>query len=339
MRWEKRTRPILRTSEFLWQEGHTAHANREEAIAKTEQMLGIYTEIIRRELAIPFIAGEKTAHERFAGAERTYTMEALMQDGKALQLGTSHFLGQNFAKAFHVQFANEQGTLEHVWGTSWGVTTRLLGALIMVHGDDQGLNIPPRVAPIQVVIIPIFRSGSNKNAIIAQARKIKEELASVGVRVKLDERDSHQPGWKFHEYEKKGVPIRLVLGPRDLSAGTIELVRRDTGKKMTVSLSSLVEVVQEKLVTIQEHLYKRAAAFQEEATQYVDSLEEFQKIMQEGKGFVMAHWDGTTATEKAIQELTKATIRCIPLEGKEEPGKCIYTGNPSPRRVLFAVAY
>ncbi|MEM9737942.1 MAG: proline--tRNA ligase [Bacteroidota bacterium] len=339
VRWEMRTRPFLRTSEFLWQEGHTAHNTREEALDHAHQMLQVYCDIIRNELAIPLIEGEKTAHERFAGAEATYTMEALMQDGKALQLGTSHFLGQNFAKAFDVRFVNQEGALTHVWGTSWGITTRLIGALIMVHGDDQGLTIPPRIAPIQVVVIPVFRSGTSQEILIEKATSIRKTLASHGIRVKLDQRDTHQPGWKFHEYEKKGVPLRLVLGPRDLANHTIEMLRRDTGEKRVISLDRLVSVVEEQLIAIQDNLYKRALAFQKKSIHYVDHLDQLQNIMQRDRGFVMAHWDGTTATEEAIKQMTQATIRCIPFDSSEEAGRCIYTRKSSQRRVLFATAY
>lgn len=339
VRWEMRTRLFLRTTEFLWQEGHTAHATREEAEAEVLQMINIYDDFARDYMALPFLKGVKTAHERFAGAEETYTIEGLMQDGKALQGGTSHFLGQNFARAFDVTFANQQGKLEHVWGTSWGVTTRLIGALIMAHSDDQGLVLPPKLAPIQVVIVPIYKSEEDRQAVLQKARDLQQSLQAQGVAVKLDDRDTHQPGWKFAEYELKGVPLRMAIGPKDLVNNTVELARRDTQEKQLVSADNVVTQVTQLLTEIQDHLYQRALAFREAHTTAVDTYADFKAVLKEKGGFILAHWDGTTETEKQIKAETKATIRCIPLDMPQEAGKCIYTGRPSQQRVVFAQAY
>jgi prolyl-tRNA synthetase len=302
-------------------------------------MLHIYDEFAQNYMAVPFLKGIKTDHEKFAGAEQTYTIEALMQDGKALQAGTSHFLGQNFAKAFEVTFANKAGQQEYVWGTSWGVTTRLIGALIMIHSDDEGLVLPPRLAPIQVVIIPIYNSQAEKAAIIEYAAKMKTQLIDQGLAVKLDDRDSYKPGWKFAEYELKGVPVRLVIGPKDLAQNTVELTRRDTKEKTTISADQVGQAVPNLLEAIQNNLYQRAVAFKEAHTIYVDTYADFKEAIANKHGFVMAHWDGTAETEKSIQVETKATIRCIPLDAPLEAGTCIYSGRPSKQRVLFAQAY
>jgi len=339
VRWEMRTRLFLRTTEILWQEGHTAHATRLEAEQETRQMLDLYADFGAAYLAIPFLKGRKTEHERFAGAEETYTIEALMQDGKALQAGTSHFLGQRFAKAFDVTFTNQAGQSEYVWGTSWGVTTRLIGALIMTHSDDKGLVLPPRLAPIQVVIIPIYKSQEEKAAIQQQAQSIQEALRAHHITVKLDDRDEYKPGWKFAEYELKGVPIRLAIGPKDLANQTVELTRRDTSEKSTISMDNVIRQVVSMLDNIQTSLYQRALKFRESHTCYVDDYQNFQEAIAQKQGFVLAHWDGSAETEKKIQAETKATIRCIPLEGTSETGKCIYTGRPSKQRVVFAQAY
>lgn len=339
VRWEMRPRLFLRTAEILWQEGHTAHATREEAQQEVLQMLHIYDDFAKNYMAVPFLKGIKTEHEKFAGAEKTYTTEALTQDGKALQAGTAHFLGQKFAQAFNVTFANQAGQLDYVWGTSWGVTTRLIGALIMTHADDLGLVLPPRLAPIQVVIIPIYKSPSERAAIAEQAISIQECLKAQGIAVKLDERDTHKPGWKFAEYELKGVPIRLAVGPKDLAHNTVELARRDTQEKMTISAAGVVEAVRDGLEAIQANLYQRALNFREAHTICVDTYAAFKEAIATKKGFVMAHWDGTTETEKKIQAETKATIRCIPLDAPKEAGPCIYTGRLSKQRVVFAQAY
>lgn len=339
VRWEMRPRLFLRTAEILWQEGHTAHATREEAAAEVLQMLNIYHDFARDYMAMPLLKGTKTTHERFAGAEETYTIEALMQDGKALQAGTSHFLGQKFARAFGVTFANQAGQLEHVWGTSWGLTTRLIGALIMTHADDAGLVLPPRLAPIQVVIIPIYKSEAARTAIAQQATTIQQALEAQGMAVKLDDRATHQPGWKFAEYERKGVPLRLAIGPKDLANNTVELARRDTQEKMTVSADNVIPQVTQLLAAIQDKLYQRALAFREAHTTEVATYAEFKAVLQEKGGFILAHWDGTTETEKQIQAQTKATIRCIPWEAPQEAGRCIYTGQPAQQRVVFAQAY
>ncbi|MEM7055519.1 MAG: proline--tRNA ligase [Bacteroidota bacterium] len=339
IRWEMRPRLFLRTAEILWQEGHTAHATREEAQQEVLQMLHIYDDFARSYMAVPCLKGIKTEHEKFAGAEKTYTIEALMQDGKALQAGTAHFLGQRFAQAFDVTFTNPKGHLDYVWGTSWGVTTRLIGALIMMHADDDGLVLPPRLAPIQVIIIPIYKSQEERAAIARQATSIQEQLKDQGMAVKIDERDTHKPGWKFAAYELKGVPIRIAIGPKDLANNTLELVRRDTKAKSTISAAGVVEAVRDVLAAIQASLYQRALHFREEHTICVDSYAEFKEAMATKKGFVLSHWDGTTETEKKIQAETKATIRCIPLDTPQEPGVCIYTARPSKQRVVFAQAY
>ncbi len=338
VRWEMRTRLFLRTAEFLWQEGHTAHATRQEAIAETQQMIEIYAQFAQDFMAMPVIVGNKTETERFAGALDTYTIEALMQDGKALQSGTSHFLGQNFAKAFDVKFASKEGKLEYVWATSWGVSTRLMGALIMAHSDDNGLVLPPKLAPIQVVIVPIYKGFDELDNIRPVAQKIKSELQKVGISVKFDDRDTHKPGFKFAEYELKGVPIRLAMGPRDFENGTIELARRDTLEKSTVPQEGIVERIQVLLDEIQTNIYQKAFRFREENTFQVDTWEEFKTQIEKG-GFILAHWDGSSETEEKIKNETKATIRCIPIDAKEEDGLCVYSGKPSRQRVLFARAY
>jgi prolyl-tRNA synthetase len=338
VRWEMRTRLFLRTAEFLWQEGHTAHSTRQEAIEETEKMLGVYADFAENFLALPVIKGIKTPNERFAGALETYCIEALMQDGKALQAGTSHFLGQNFAKAFDVKFTNKEGTLDHVWGTSWGVSTRLMGALIMAHSDDNGLVLPPKLAPYQVVIVPIV-FGDDNTTLFEKCEEIKKSLEKAGISVKLDARDTHKPGWKFAEYELKGVPVRLAIGNRDLQANQIELARRDTLSKETVPLDGLVDRVSDLMDEIQENIYKKAFDFREKQTIKVDDYETFKKELDENPGFILAHWDGSPETEERIKNETKATIRCIPLDAPEEAGKCMVTGNPSSRRVVFARAY
>ncbi len=338
VRWEMRTRLFLRTAEFLWQEGHTAHATKEEAIAETEQMLDVYAEFAENFMAMPVIKGVKTASERFAGALDTYCIEALMQDGKALQAGTSHFLGQNFAKAFDVKFATKEGKQEYVWATSWGVSTRLMGALIMTHSDDEGLVLPPKLAPIQVVIVPIYKGEEQLAQISEQANKIKIELEAKGISVKYDDRDTHKPGFKFAEYEFKGVPVRIAMGSRDLENGTVEVARRDTKEKETLQQKDIATKIDHLLANIQNNLYQKAIDFREENTFKADSWEEFEKHLNNG-GFISAHWDGTPETEDKIKELTKATIRCIPLNNKLEDGKCILTGSPSKQRVIFAKAY
>ncbi|RZK66288.1 MAG: proline--tRNA ligase [Pedobacter sp.] len=339
VRWEMRTRLFLRTAEFLWQEGHTAHATAEEAIAETEQMLDVYADFAENWLALPVVKGKKTANERFAGALDTYCIEALMQDGKALQAGTSHFLGQNFAKAFDVKFTSKEGKQEFVWASSWGVSTRLMGALIMAHSDDAGLVLPPKLAPIQVVIVPINRGEEELAKITAVVDVIINELKSKGISVKYDDRDTQRPGFKFAEYEMKGVPVRLALGGRDLENNTIELARRDTRTKETISRDNIAEVVENLLEEIQTSIYNRALNFRSENTVKVDSYDEFKKVLDEKPGFVSAHWDGTSETEARIKEETKATIRCIPLNNEQEDGVCMVTGKPSTQRVLFARAY
>ncbi len=340
VRWEMRTRLFLRTAEFLWQEGHTAHATKEEAIAETEQMLDVYARFAEEYMALPVIRGVKTPNERFAGAEDTYCIEALMQDGKALQAGTSHFLGQNFAKAFDVKFASKDNTMEYVWATSWGVSTRLIGALVMAHSDDEGLVMPPRIAPLQVVIVPIFNKDAEaRQKIDDKAAQLIKELRAKGIRVKYDNDDSTRPGWKFAEYELKGVPVRIALGARDLENNQVEVARRDTKEKAPVSLDGITDHVAQLLEEIQSNLYNRALAFREENTRSIDTWDAFVKALDETPGFISAHWDGTPETEEKIKELTKATIRCIPLNNKHEAGKCILTGNPSTQRVLFARAY
>lgn len=339
VRWEMRPRLFLRTVEVLWQEGHTAHATREEAEQEVVQMLNLYRDFAHTYMAMPVLQGIKTEYERFSGAEETYTIEALMQDGKALQAGTSHFLGQKFAEAFGVTFANQAGHIDHVWGTSWGVTTRLIGALIMTHADDAGLVLPPRLAPIQVVIIPIYKSTEERQCVVQQATAIQAVLRAQGVAVKLDDRDTHRPGWKFAEYELKGVPLRMALGPKDLKNNTVELARRDTKEKLTAGIDNIAVVVQKLLIDIQDHLYQRAMDFRKAHTTSVNTYEDFKTVMGQKGGFVLAHWDGTAETEKKIQADTKATIRCIPLEASPEKGACIYTGKPSQQRVVFAQAY
>lgn len=339
VRWEMRTRLFLRTAEFLWQEGHTAHATKEEAIAETEQMLDVYAEFAEKYMAMPVLKGFKTPSERFAGALETYCIEALMQDGKALQAGTSHFLGQNFAKAFDVKFATKEGKQEHVWATSWGVSTRLMGALIMTHSDDDGLVLPPNLAPHQVVIIPIYKGEEQLAQISERANKIKAELESKGITVKFDDRDTHKPGFKFAEYEFKGVPVRIAIGPRDLENETVEVARRDTKEKEILQQSDIANKIEHLLENIQQNLFQKAVDYREENTHKADSWEEFKDIINNKTGFVVAHWDGTAETEEKIKQETKATIRCVPLNNKLEDGKCIYTGNPSTQRVIFAKAY
>jgi len=338
VRWEMRTRLFLRTAEFLWQEGHTAHATREEAVEETMQMVRVYAEFAEKFLAIPVITGYKTESEKFAGAIDTLTIEALMQDGKALQAGTSHFLGQNFAKAFDVQFTNQEGKLDHVWATSWGMTTRMIGALVMAHSDNQGLVLPPRVAPIQVVIIPIYKGSDEFPAIAETANRIKAELTALGISVKFDDRDTHKPGWKFAEYELKGVPVRIALGPRDIEKGTVEVARRDTLEKEFRTQEGIAPYIQGLLEKIQQNIYQKAYRFREAHTFRVENWEELLDVLDNKGGFALAHWDGTEASEERIKE-TKATIRCIPLDGKEEEGKCIVSGKPSRKRVLIAKAY
>lgn len=339
VRWEMRTRLFLRTAEFLWQEGHTAHATAAEAVAETRQMLDVYATFAEDYIALPVIRGVKTPNERFAGAEDTYCIEALMQDGKALQAGTSHFLGQNFAKAFDVQFAGKDGKLEYVWGTSWGVSTRLMGALIMAHSDDEGLVLPPKLAPVQVVVVPIFRNEDQMNAISAKIEPLINELKAKGISVKFDTRDTQTPGWKFAEYELKGVPVRLAVGPRDLENNTVEVARRDTKEKKVYSLDNLAGQIESLLNDIQHNIYQRALTFRDEHTTEVDDYASFKEVLDSKGGFISAHWDGTPETEEKIKEETKATIRCIPLDAAEEEGKCIYTGKPSAHRVIFARAY
>ena len=341
VRWEMRTRLFLRTTEFLWQEGHTAHATKQEAIDETVQMVNVYAEFAETFMAMPVIMGVKSANERFAGAVDTYCIEALMQDGKALQAGTSHFLGQNFAKAFDVKFATKEGGLEYVWGTSWGASTRLMGALIMAHSDDNGLVLPPKLAPNQVVIVPIYKGEEELERISVKAKEIIAKLKAKGISVHFDKRDTHKPGWKFAEYELKGVPLRIAMGPRDLENNTIELARRDTLTKETINLGEVIleDYVSGLLDDIQESIYKKAFKFREEMTTEVNTWSEFEGLLDSKGGFLSAHWDGTSETEEKIKELTKATIRCIPIERKEEEGKCILTGNPSKGRVYFARAY
>ncbi|MDD7052633.1 MAG: proline--tRNA ligase [Bacteroidales bacterium] len=337
-RWEMRTRLFLRTAEFLWQEGHTAHATKEEAEAKAIEMLNVYADFAEKYMAVPVVKGVKTANERFAGALETYTIEAMMQDGKALQSGTSHFLGQNFAKAFDVKFINNENKLDYVWATSWGVSTRLMGALIMTHSDDNGLVLPPKLAPIQVVIVPIYRSQEQLDTINAKVAPIVENLKKQGISVKYDNADNKRPGFKFADYELKGVPVRLVLGARDIENGTIEVMRRDTLEKETVTIEGIEGYVEKLLDDIQNNIYTKALNHRLEMTTKVDTWEDFKTQIEKG-GFILAHWDGTTETEEKIKEETKATIRCIPLDGEEEEGKCIYTGKPSKRRVIFARNY
>jgi prolyl-tRNA synthetase len=339
VRWEMRTRLFLRTAEFLWQEGHTAHATAEEAIAETKQMLDVYAAFAEDILAVPVIKGYKTPNERFAGALDTYCIEALMQDGKALQAGTSHFLGQNFAKAFDVKFTSKEGKQEFVWATSWGVSTRLMGALIMSHSDDDGLVLPPRLAPIQVVIVPIYKTDDQLALIDEQVAKIKKTLVAKGISVKYDNRDTQKPGFKFAEHEMKGVPVRIAIGPRDIENGTVEVARRDTKEKATYQVVDLDVKIEHLLESIQQNIYNKALSNREANTFKADSWDEFVDLLDNKPGFIYAHWDGTPETEEKIKEMTKATIRCIPLNNKLEDGKCILTGNPSTQRVLFARAY
>ena len=338
MRWEMRTRMFLRTSEFLWQEGHCAHETAEESEKRTVEMINIYADFAEKYMAMPVIKGVKSANERFAGAVNTYTIEAMMQDGKALQSGTSHNLGQNFAKAFDVTFINKENKPEYVWANSWGVSTRLMGALIMTHSDDNGLVLPPKLAPIQVVIIPIYKSQEQKDAITKTVRPIEEELKKRGISVKYDDADNRRPGFKFADYELKGVPVRLALGARDLENNTVEIMRRDTLEKETVSLDGIVDTIERELESIQDSLYQKALKLREENTFKVDSYEEFKEKIENG-GFFLVHWDGTTETEEKIKEETKATIRCIPLDGETEEGVCMVTGKPSHRRVIVARSY
>jgi prolyl-tRNA synthetase len=334
-----RTRLFLRTAEFLWQEGHTAHATKEEAIEETEKMLEVYATFAEQYMALPVVRGIKTPGERFAGAEDTYCIEAMMQDGKALQAGTSHFLGQNFAKAFDVKFLSKENKQEYVWATSWGVSTRLIGALVMAHSDDSGLVLPPRIAPLQVVIVPIYKGEEQKAKLDEKVHVLMQELKASGISVKYDENDNVRPGWKFAEYELKGVPVRIALGARDLENGVAEVARRDTKEKASVPLEGLSAHVKNLLEEIQQNLFNRALAFREENTTKVDDWAEFERLLDEKPGFLSAHWDGTAETEEAIKEKTKATIRCIPLNNVQEEGKCILTGKPSTQRVLFARAY
>ena len=339
VRWEMRTRLFLRTTEFLWQEGHTAHATKDEAIAESEQMMNVYADFVENHMAVPVIKGLKTESERFAGALETYCIEALMQDGKALQAGTSHFLGQNFAKAFDVKFANKEGKQEYVWATSWGVSTRLMGALIMTHSDDNGLVLPPKLAPDQVVIVPIYRNDEQFEAVSDLANNLMKDLRAKGVRVKFDKRDTHKPGWKFNEYELKGVPLRIAIGPKDLEKGTVEIARRDTLTKEIVETTAVVARVEGLLEEIQDNLFAKAINYRTAHTTQVSSYDEFKKVLNEKGGFISAHWDGTSATEEKIKKETKATIRCIPLDTDNEGGTCIVTGKVSARKVLFAKAY
>jgi prolyl-tRNA synthetase len=339
VRWEMRTRIFLRTAEFLWQEGHTAHATKDEAVEEAERMLEVYADFAERYMAMPVIKGIKSESERFAGALETYCIEAMMQDGKALQAGTSHFLGQNFAKAFDVKFADKEGGLEYVWATSWGVSTRLMGALIMTHSDDEGLVIPPALAPIQVVAVPIFKTDEELEKITTKFKELGDKLRPLGISFKFDDDENRRPGWKFAEYEAKGVPVRLAMGPRDLENGKVEIARRDLKTKEVVNFDGCDTIIQALLEEIQKNLFDKAKAFQESRTQNVDSYEDFKLKLEDEGGFFLAHWDGTKETEQKIKEETKATIRCIPLEGGIEPGKCMVTGNPSKQRVIFAKAY
>ena len=339
VRWEMRTRLFLRTAEFLWQEGHTAHATKAEAIEESEKMMNVYADFVENFMAIPVVKGIKTETERFAGADETYCIEALMQDGKALQAGTSHFLGQNFAKAFDVKFANAEGKQEHVWGTSWGVSTRLMGALVMTHSDDQGLVLPPNLAPIQVVIVPIYKTDEQLAEITNAVNGLTAKLRKLKISVKYDDRTTQKPGFKFAEWELKGVPVRIAVGPKDLENGTFEVARRDTLTKETVSGEGIVTYINDLLETIQSDLFNKALEYRNTHITEVNSFEEFKEVLEGKAGFVSAHWDGTAATEEKIKDLTKATIRCIPLDAVEEAGTCVFTGAPSAKRVLFAKAY
>ncbi len=339
VRWEMRTRLFLRTTEFLWQEGHTAHATMEEAVEETVKMINVYADFAQNYMAMPVVKGLKSENERFAGAVDTYTIEALMQDGKALQSGTSHFLGQNFAKAFDVKFANKEGREEYVWATSWGVSTRLMGALIMAHSDDNGLVLPPKLAPVQVVIVPVYKNMEQLENIRNKVDGIVAELKNKGISVKFDDNDNKKPGWKFAEYELKGVPVRLAIGPRDLDNNTVEIARRDTLEKTTVSFDGITGYIQNLLDDIQNNIFKKALDFRSENSFKADTWDEFKDLIKNKGGFVLAHWDGTTETEDKIKNETKATIRCIPLDNELEAGTCIYSGKPSNQRVLFAMAY
>lgn len=338
VRWEMRTRLFLRTAEFLWQEGHTAHATKEEAVTEAELMMNVYADFVENYLAVPVLKGVKSPNERFAGAVETYCIEAMMQDGKALQAGTSHFLGQNFAKAFDVKFLNKENKLEYVWATSWGVSTRLIGALIMSHSDDNGLVLPPKLAPIQVVIVPIYRKDEQLKAISEKADEIIKELKAKGITVKYDDRDTYKPGYKFAEWEMKGVPVRLAIGPRDLENGTVEVARRDTLEKEILQMTGIADKVEHLLEQIQQNIYQKALSFRDEMTTTADTWEEFKEKIEKG-GFIWAHWDGTPETEQKIKEETKATIRLIPLDEKKEAGQCVYSGKPSEQKVVFARAY
>jgi len=339
VRWEMRTRLFLRTAEFLWQEGHTAHATKQEAIEETERMLGVYTTFVEEYMAMPVIQGIKSANERFAGAEETYCIEALMQDGKALQAGTSHFLGQNFAKAFEVKFADATGKQEYVWATSWGVSTRLIGALIMTHSDDKGLVLPPKLAPLQVAIVPIHKGEDELNTLREKINPIVKELRGKGISVKFDDDDKQRPGWKFAEYEMKGIPVRLAMGMRDLEAGTIELARRDTATKESVAFEGIADRVEKLLEQIQKDMFEKAKTYRDNLTTHVNTYDEFKEVLNGKGGFIFAHWDGTPETEESIKQETKATIRCIPLGNKLEEGTCIYSGKPSKQKVMFARSY
>jgi prolyl-tRNA synthetase len=339
VRWEMRTRLFLRTTEFLWQEGHTAHATREEAVEETEKMIDVYASFAENSMALPVIKGYKSENERFAGALDTYAIEALMQDGKALQAGTSHFLGQNFAKAFDVQFTDKTGKLDYVWATSWGVSTRLMGAIIMGHADNNGLVLPPKLAPIQVVIIPIYKNEEQLSSISGTALKIKKGLETLGISVKYDDRENNKPGYKFADYELKGVPVRLAIGPRDIENKTVEVARRDNLTKEIVSLDIIDEHIPKLLEDIQKNIYNKALKFRKENTFYIDKWSDFLEVINNQGGFIMAHWDGTAETEEKIKEESKATIRCIPFDSPEEEGRCVYSGKPSKRRVLFAISY
>lgn len=339
VRWEMRTRLFLRTAEFLWQEGHTAHATKEEALEETVKMLHVYADFVENYMALPVIKGVKSANERFAGAEDTYCIEAMMQDGKALQAGTSHFLGQNFAKAFDVKFSDKSNNLDYVWATSWGVSTRLIGALVMAHSDDEGLILPPRIAPLQVVIVPIYKGDEQKAMIDEKADELMRQLKAKGIRVKYDDNDQARPGWKFAEHEKKGVPVRITMGARDMENNLVEVARRDEKTKESYSLDGLADRLENLLEDIQQNMFRRAQQFRDANIRKVDTWEEFMNTLDSQPGFISAHWDGTPETEEQIKELSKATIRCIPLDNPQEEGKCVLTGKPSTQRVLFARAY
>lgn len=339
VRWEMRTRLFLRTAEFLWQEGHTAHSTYEEALEETERMINVYADFAENWMGVPVTIGRKSASERFAGAVETYTIEAMMQDGKALQSGTSHFLGQNFAKAFDVMYTTKEGKQEYVWATSWGVSTRLMGALIMSHSDDNGLVLPPKLAPIQVVMVPIYKGAEELAAISNRLKEIKKELEKKGISVKLDDRDNFKPGYKFAEYELKGVPVRVAMGPRDLQNGTIEIARRDTLEKQALPQDGIADYIENLLEEIQQNIFNKALALRKEKTTKVDTYDEFKRLLDEKGGFFLCHWDGTAETEALIKEETKATIRCIPLDGEKEEGTCMVTGKPSKQRVIIARSY